>query len=386
MCHWFTLIAIVLVCQSSNPAEAGQAPGSADVSRAQRALEAGRADEALQIAEGVLKVHPGHDGAAAAKVDALVSLDRFTAALDAYDAWYKFSQRENLPLARRLARSTLESLGQADQSSIRIDATAALAGSGQADARKKLETAASASPPTPESWPAIVAVAGLGDAKAQGRLLQAAKESSGSGKVEAIAALASGGMRGAEPVLRDALSTHDANLQAAAADAAVVLGLKTLVPELERVAKEGDQFGKLAAAVAVAKLGGKGGEALVDAGLTSPAPDARLLSASALKARGRSGWVDVVRPLLQSPDGLVRYQAAELLLSVDRKAAMQVLMAGTVDPNLNVRAEVARILAADPDVELAQFRRLLRDGAPRVRLEAARTLLSRTSADKGPRK
>ena len=130
----------------------------------------------------------------------------------------------------------------------------------------------------------------------------------------------------------------------------------------------------------------RGAKRSVEAGLTSPAPDARLLAASALKARGRTGWPDVVRPLLQNPDGLVRFQAAELLLSVERKPALDVLIAGTTDTNLAVRGEVARILAADKLLEVAQFRRLLRDGAPGVRLEAARALLSRTSPATAPQR
>jgi HEAT repeat protein len=221
-------------------------------------------------------------------------------------------------------------------------------------------------------------LAEVGDAKAQARVLEAAKASTGSAKVGAIAALAAARVGGSEEVLRESLRARDANIQAAAAEAAATLGLTALVPDLERVAKEGEQFGRFVAAVSAMKLGGRGVDAIVEAGLTSPAPDARLLAASALKARGRSTWVEATRPLLQDLDGVTRFKAAELLLSVDRKPAFDVLMAGTVDPNIAVRAEVARILAADPNLDLAQFRRLLRDGAPRVRLEAARALLNRT--------
>ena len=123
-------------------------------------------------------------------------------------------------------------------------------------------------------------------------------------------------------MLRESLASSDANLQAAAASSAADLGLKALVPDLERTAKQGDQFGRFAAALAAVRLGSQATLPLVEAGLTSPALDARLMAASAIKARGRTNWVEVARPLLENKDGLIRFQAAELLLSVDRPAAM----------------------------------------------------------------
>jgi hypothetical protein len=357
---------------------AAAAGRSTEVAAAKRALTAGRGEEAVTLADRVLVKEPGHDDAVEVKIDALLSLDRFTPALDAYDAWFKVTQREHVALASRLGRAALEALARGDLAAIRIDAIGALAAAGAPESRKTLEREAWAAPPTAASWPSLMMLAEVGDAKAQARVLEAAKASTGSAKVGAIAALAAARVGGSEEVLRESLRARDANIQAAAAEAAATLGLTALVPDLERVAKEGEQFGRFVAAVSAMKLGGRGVDAIVEAGLTSPAPDARLLAASALKARGRSTWVEATRPLLQDLDGVTRFKAAELLLSVDRKPAFDVLMAGTVDPNIAVRAEVARILAADPNLDLAQFRRLLRDGAPRVRLEAARALLNRT--------
>ena len=70
-----------------------------------------------------------------------------------------------------------------------------------------------------------------------------------------------------------------------------------------------------------------------------------------------------------------------MLLATDRVAALKVLTPATTDPNFAIRAEVARILTADPAVEIRELRRLLRDGAPHVRLAAARALLTKAAPE-----
>ena len=142
-----------------------------------------------------------------------------------------------------------------------------------------------------------------------------------------------------------------------------------------QVAKTGEMFAKFTAAVALAHLGATGGEPLIDAAATSPAQDARLRAAGARKARGDRGWIDAARPLLASEDVAVRYQAAAMLLDVDRPAAVKVLQTGTQDPNPAVRTLVADVVTNDPATPVAELRRLLRDGVPRVRLLAAAAIL-----------
>ena len=75
-------------------------PRHAEVAAGRRALEAGRSEEALAQAEALLAGSPGHEAAAALKVEALLSLNQRQKALDAYDAWFKVSQRENLRRSR----------------------------------------------------------------------------------------------------------------------------------------------------------------------------------------------------------------------------------------------------------------------------------------------
>jgi hypothetical protein len=136
-------------------------------------------------------------------------------------------------------------------------------------------------------------------------------------------------------------------------------------------------FAPFSAAVALARLGATGGESLLDAGATSAAMDARLKVATARKARGDKSWVEAARALLTGDDPVVRYQAAALLFSADRTAATKVLQAGTMDPNPAVRMLVADLLSREPGVPVAELRRLLRDGIPRVRLFAASAIHTR---------
>ena len=166
-------------------------------------------------------------------------------------------------------------------------------------------------------------------------------------------------------------------LQSVAADGAATLKLKGLVPELQRVAKDGELFAKFAAAVALAQLGATGGEALIDAAATSPAMDARLKAVIARKARGDKDWLGAAKALFTTQDPVVRYQAAALVAPVDRIAANTVLQPGTLDPNPAVRGMVADLMTKDPRTPVAELRRLLRDGIPRVRFLAAAAILKR---------
>jgi HEAT repeat protein len=356
--------------------------GAASLTKARTALQAGKAADAIELADSVLSQQPADADALAIKIDALISLDAREKALDAYDAWFRASRVENPKVAGRLGRAELEALTKQDVAAIQVEAFASLAAEGNEAARTRLEQTAWANPPTSKSWPAIVALARTGDKHATARVLQAARESTGSGLVEALQAVGRARISGAEGVLREALASRDAMVQSAAADTIARLGLKVLTADVIKLAQSGDPLTRFSAAAALADLGDSAGDAFLKSAMSSPASDVRLRAAAALSARGDKTWADQVRPLLADPDGLTRFQAAELLLDVDRPAAMKVLTAGTTDTNAAIRVEVARILTADPAFDLSELRRLLRDGASQVRLEAARALVERTRPDR----
>ncbi len=340
------------------------------------ALERGEAAKAIALVDPILARSPGIPAATAVKVDALLGLGERTRALDAYDAWFAVVKLEDTPLLTRIAVAELEALQ--GESMTQIDALVALTaqpGPRGARARTTLTELATADPPSTRSWPAIVALCRLGDRAAAAKAQQAYRDSTGSGRVTALEAVIAAGGAGAEATLRDALGVRDAMVQSTAADGAATLKLKALVPDLQQTAKTGELFARFTAAVALAQLGAAGGETLLAAGATSPAQDARLRVAIARKARGERAWIDATRPLLESDDVAVRYQAAGLLLEVDRPAAMKVLQTGTQDPNPVVRTLVADVLTKDPGMPVAELRRLLRDGVPRVRLSASAAIL-----------
>ena len=347
-----------------------------DARAARAALERGDAAKALELVAPVIAKEPAHPLAAAVKVDALLGLGERTQALDAYDAWFNVVRAEDIALLTRIAVAELEALQT--EPLLQIDALVALStqqGPRGTRARTQLTEFATANPPTSRSWPATVALCRLGDAAAARTAAKAYRESTGSGRVTALEAVIAAGGPGAEPILRDALGVRDAMLQSTAADGAATLKLKGLVPDLQQVAKTGEMFARFTAAVALAHLGATGGETLIEAGATSPAQDARLRVAGVRKARGDRGWIEATRPLLASDDVAVRYQAAAMLIDVDRPAAVKVLQTGTQDPNTAVRTLVADVVTKDPGTPVAELRRLLRDGVPRVRLYAAAAIL-----------
>ena len=362
------------------PATVAATPADRAAREGRAAVERGDAAKALALVDPVLAKEPGHPLAASVKVDALLGLGERSRALDAYEAWFKAVGAEDAALLGRIAVAELEAI-QAEPL-LQIDALVALStqqGPRGARARTQLTEFATADPPTSRSWPAIVALCRLGDAAAAKRAAQAYRESTGSGRVTALDAVIAAGGPGAEPILRDALGVRDAMVQSTAADGVATLKLKSLVPDLQQVVKTGEMFARFTAAVALAHLGATGGEALLAAGATSPAQDARLRVAGALKAKGDRRWIESTRPLLDSDDIAVRYQAAAMLLEVDRPAALKVLQTGTQDPNPAVRTLVADVVTKDPGTPVAELRRLLRDGVPRVRLSAAAAILRRPS-------
>jgi HEAT repeat protein len=96
--------------------------------------------------------------------------------------------------------------------------------------------------------------------------------------------------------------------------------------------------------------------------------------------------VGVAAGVLQDPDPLVRLRAADLLLqhAADPGPAAQVMAQALADPNPAMKYAAARYLdrlpAAALERDLATLRRLLRDPAPEVQVEAAAGVLRVTGA------
>jgi HEAT repeat protein len=362
---------------AARPTPLPQAQQDALVQRARDSLKSGRAAEAIELSEKVLAGTPDSQPAIVVKLDAMIALGDLRGALRAYDGFVSATGRDHQPVLATIARAQLKALTQATLLAVKVDALEALAAQGDAEAKTTLLALMK---DDNASRPAAEALARLGDKAAAQRVVELATQAQGGQRADAIRALATIKEAPAEALVREALKANDPMLQAAGADVAAARGMKTLLPELRQTATSGIAQGQYRAAVALVALGDSAGRERVAEALASDVPDSRLSAAGALRKSGDKdkSWVARVTPLLNNPDGLNRFFAAEMLLSEDRAAAMRVLHPATADPNPVIRAEAARILAESASTDLSQLRPFLSDPAPRARLWAAKGVLAKT--------
>jgi HEAT repeat protein len=397
MFHWFfratrlaaslalaaAMSSIVIAQQSKvpppmRPADSGgQAFGPASVARAARqALQAGRAEEAVSVADRVLIRLPGEPEAALVKVEALFALRNPNAALDTYDAFSKARGGEDLTILRVVGREVLRLIGETPNELAGPAALGALAQAGDASARKTLQEQAASTKDPSMSMLSREALARVGDSKAIAELVSLASSDSTNTSVSALNTLGDLRERRAAPAVLKGLATQNVLTRLAAVNTAGRIKLTEAKPLLLEALKDRPYLLRLQAAGALMTLGEKAGAEALTQALSSEFPDARLAAATALSDADASdkSWHASIRPILTNPDGLNRFRAAGLLLPVDRAAALDVLTKGAIDPNPTIRAEVARILAEDAKVDLTLLRGFLRDVNPRARLYAGRRL------------
>jgi HEAT repeat protein len=137
--------------------------------------------------------------------------------------------------------------------------------------------------------------------------------------------------------------------------------------------------------VALTRLGDQEGEDRATKMLESGIPDVQLMAAGAFATRGDGSWVTAIMPLLQDPNGLTRFMAAELIAPIRPEAAAEVAIKALADQNPNIRSHAARLfaipaLAALAKQEIPRLRAFLRDYDPVVRLEGAALIVDLTGA------
>jgi HEAT repeat protein len=275
----------------------------------------------------------------------------------------------------------LAQLESAQLAEIRGRALEARARRGDAAARKALDARRAARPETPDTWEATLALARLGDAAAANEVARAVKDAVGSRKAAALGAL-----RGVPTTpavidaIADALATGDDVVRDAAAEAAIDREAPVLVAPLKTVLSTARFTAPLRAAVALARMNDPSGQALIDANLGGDLPDGRIVAARAYVGRPAAGWAAKLVPVLGDPNPLMRVLAAELLLPVKQREALEALGPELEEENPVLRAEATRVLAASPEAPLALLRASLGDRAPWVRFHAA-DALARRGAD-----
>ena len=374
----FRIAVSCLVCVSLSTEAGAQPPASAKsdwtlLAKGWTAIAAGKPDEAVAVANQILKRRPGSHGALMLKIEGLAAGPRPLAALDAYEEWLTSAgeQVEDRGLLEPVALGLLWGLRNDQDLRVQSTALAALARSGDAEARAQLAQQGGAGNPA-----AIVALATTGDAAGVTALRRMVETPDRRDKTAAIELLAE---RGAvTPQLVTALLKDPVPLnRAAVAKLIAVTNQPDATQHLQTLLKDPDPYVRISATLGLARVGEPVAVNKVHAMLTGEVPDLQLLAADALGPGAAQQALQAVRPLLQNPDGLIRFHAAAFVGRTDPAAVRDVLLAGLIDENPVVQEEAARVLADAPTVDLAALRKLLRHGSRYVVAQAAAALLRR---------
>ena len=335
-------------------------------------LAAGKSDAAVKAADKLLVRRPWNHAALALKIEGLATRD-VLAGLDAYEAWQKNRGPEDVGLLEPIARAIVLDVARRGDPDLRREAVRLLR-----EARVTVPPA-DATRDSPDSVMADAALAAQGDAAAARRLEAAAAQPSGPNRTRIIEALETAGPAGTKALITILGAPSSGPERGLAAAALGRMRAEPARPALLQAIKDPDPFVRVSSAVALARMGDDTGRSMVEDLLASPVPDLRIMAAEAWN--GQPGpWVEAIRPLLDNPDGLVRFQAAELVAPVDPEAARRVLEDAATNENPAIRAEAGRIatsLASQTSgADLAALRRLLRDSDMTVRLRAAGAVLA----------
>jgi len=331
------------------------------------ALEAGRVSAAVSAADAVLQQRPHDHAAIVLKIQALASAADINAALDAYTTWTSTHREPDLHLLGIAAEAVLEQIAtNGPEMAQRVVALETLAGAGDKGAA---ETLAGLGPSA--GVEGELAKARLGDAAAAEAV--AKRLAANPRNADLIRELGKVKAPPVENALIQLLANSDPGTRASAADALAGSGSDTAAAPLVKALGDPEASVRQSAAVALAALGRPEGGELVDGMLQSGVPDIVLSVAEAMPSEpGR--WEAVVQSLLDTENPVDRLRAARLLGSKSPDAT-RVLSAALSDENVAVREEAARALSELGTVEPStDWRRLLSDPSPWVRLEAARAL------------
>ena len=399
--HFPAVVVLLLLggaqANAQQPRDRAQPPSAAGsdvaaLANGWAALAAGRSQDAIKVADGLLTERPGDHRAVDLKIEALAP-DEPLRALDAYEAWLGRVRLEDVFLLVPVARGTLLQISAGKDRALALQALQRLAQNGDAQDTARLQqflkSGTGLGGDATSSPQQDVQLALRGDAAAAERLTS--PEAARSVPPQSLAKALTAAGPAAIPMLRSLLKYPAAPVRMDAALSLGKIGATDAVPDLK--AMMSDPEVRSYAAVALARLGDPDGEAVVQELLKSSVLDMRLLGAQAYEGKGTGPWVQAVMPALQDPNGLTRIRAAEMLAPVAPEAALPVLLEASKDPNPVVRADVMRVfertglLAASQQepgptsksegpTALDALRRMLRDPEPGTRLYAAGAIVA----------
>jgi HEAT repeat protein len=370
------ILRIGMACVIVAAPAAAQAPRPASdaqiISRGWAALAAGRFDEAVSLANGLLKRKPRSHAALSLKIEALSSGAQPLTALDAYEEWLPKAGRsvDDRGVLEPIAAGMLRTFATDSDPRIRSAALEFLARAGDDTALQALRKGSAEGDQS-----ATLALVASGDAEAIATLQTLVGAGTGRDNSAAIAALAGHG--GIPPALLETLIKDRVPMNRAAAVRAIAAtGGPTGTQVLDELSKDPDPLVRMSVTLARAKNGDDKALADARAMLASEVPDLRLIAAEALIATLPSESEQAVRPLLTNPDGLNRFRAAAVVGQVDPMSVQSVLIEGLAHENPLIQQEAARIVAETLPGDLVLLRQLLRHRDRSIVVNAAGAIIS----------
>lgn len=342
------------------------------ISRGWAALAAGRLNEAVSVADGILKRKPRSHAAFSLKIEALSAGAQPIAALDAYEAWLPKAGRnvDDRGLLQPVAAGLLRILATDPDASVRATALRRLAENGDDTALDALRKYGAEG-----DQHATIALADRGDSQAVTALQTLVESGSGRDMSAAIDALAEHG--GIPPRLLETLLIDRVPMNRAAAVRALARrNDPSARQQLEALSGDQDALVRTSATLARARNGDEKALAAARVMLASDVADIRLIAAEALQSSMPAEAEQAARPLLTNRDGIYRFRAAAIVGRTDPAAVQSVFVEGLGDQNPLVRQEAARMaIEALPD-DTVLLRQMLRHADHSIVANAAGTLLS----------
>jgi len=370
------ILRVVMVCVIVAAPAAAQAPRPASdaqtISRGWAAIAAGRFNEAVSLANGILKRKPRSHAALSLKIEALSSGAQPITALDVYEEWLPKVGRsvDDRGLLEPVASGMLRTLATDSDPRVRSTALEFLARAGDDAALQALRKGSADGDQS-----ATLALVARGDADAIATMQTLIGAGTGRDNSIAIAALAAHG--GVPPALLETLIKDRVPMNRAAAARAVASNAgPTGTHVLDELSKDPDPLVRMSVTLARAKNGDDKALADARAMLASEVPDVRLIAAEALNSTLPSECEQAVRPLLTNPDGLNRFRAAALVGQVDPPAVQPVLLEGLAHENPLIQQEAAKLVAETLPGDIALLRQLLRHRDHSIVVNAAGAIIS----------
>lgn len=314
------------------------------------------------------------------EIESRLAKQEMAGALATYDEYVKAAKAPDVTLLRPIAEAELRRSGESGG----VAAALALEGLARGGDRAALtalrQLADVESADSAEALVPATSLVRLGDPGAVKRLSGRLDRASDAVKPHIIEALRKADARSEAGRIAQLLGASDLRIRTAAVVAVGALQFQPAIPQLRTIFEADVEIVRMAAAIALKRLGDSSADAYVGKLLASEVPDAQLKAAESYGPANAKLWVPRVRALRNDRDPMVRLRAAEALACCDAASARAVLIDTLASAIPGMRAEAARVLderdLADPRIA----RRLLSDDFPVIRAHGANEVIRLAAA------